>query len=245
MVSLHQPFIVAHASHFVGCNAGPHLIHSFGSWSGVGAALAERLRRRGLKAILLATPFSTYNHETRGKLFGLGRNYSLTFRVQFHLELVWIRLTVDPSERRGFRSADLVLPNYENVRALVETEFGPGIRFGKMTYASEQAFLDESAKVTPACRHLAELEPQNAPLIASVSRHDSRKGLDVLLLALAQLKSRGVRFRACLVGGGQLLERHRRLACELSLQGFNQPVRPGMHHFAWMGPQCPCLSSAG
>lgn len=55
------------------------------------------------------------------------------------------------------------------------------------------------------------------PLIVSVSRHDPRKGLDVLLLALAELKRRGLRFRACLVGGGQLLGEHRYLTHNLGL----------------------------
>jgi glycosyltransferase involved in cell wall biosynthesis len=57
-------------------------------------------------------------------------------------------------------------------------------------------------------------------LIVSVSRHDARKGLNVLLNALAQLKARAVPFRACLVGGGQLLEHHRRLAANLGLEGL-------------------------
>lgn len=225
MARLHQPFIVKLASRFVGNRVGPHLIHSFGPWSGVGAALAKRLRARGLKTIALATPFSTYEHETQAKLIGLRRDYPLAIRLQFRLELLWIRLTVNPSERRGFRSADLVVPNYENVRMIVEAAFGPGIRFGKMTYASEQAFLDAGAKRTPERDLLSGLEPREAPLIVSISRHDPRKGLDVLLLALVELKARGLRFRACLIGGGQLLETHRRLADKLGLQGCT--VLPG------------------
>jgi glycosyltransferase involved in cell wall biosynthesis len=50
------------------------------------------------------------------------------------------------------------------------------------------------------------------PLIVSVSRHDGRKGLDVLIAALADLRVRGIQFRACLLGTGILLEAHRRLA---------------------------------
>ena len=54
-------------------------------------------------------------------------------------------------------------------------------------------------------------------LIVSISRHDARKGVDVLLRALGKLHKGGLRFRACLVGGGPLLKQHRRLATQLGL----------------------------
>jgi glycosyltransferase involved in cell wall biosynthesis len=64
---------------------------------------------------------------------------------------------------------------------------------------------------------IAELGPSEEPLIVSVSRHDPRKGIDVLLRALARLKANGVGFRACLVGEGRLLGIHRALATSLGL----------------------------
>ena len=60
----------------------------------------------------------------------------------------------------------------------------------------------------------------------SVSRHDARKGVDALIRALARLRAVGVKFRACLIGGGELLEPHRRLArspglgAETTITGF-------------------------
>ena len=63
------------------------------------------------------------------------------------------------------------------------------------------------------------MAPSTAPLIVSVSRHDARKGVDVLLRALARLLAAGERFRACLVGGGPLLAAHRALAKSLGLNG--------------------------
>jgi glycosyltransferase involved in cell wall biosynthesis len=53
--------------------------------------------------------------------------------------------------------------------------------------------------------------------VLAVSRHDPRKGLDVLLRALAEVAAHGVSFRACLIGPGRLLETHRQLATELGL----------------------------
>jgi glycosyltransferase involved in cell wall biosynthesis len=54
--------------------------------------------------------------------------------------------------------------------------------------------------------------------VVAVSRHDPRKGLDVLLRALAEIVREGIPFRACLVGPGPLLAAHRRLARDLGLE---------------------------
>jgi glycosyltransferase involved in cell wall biosynthesis len=86
----------------------------------------------------------------------------------------------------------------------------------KLPYASESAFLNKEIKVAPPSE-LMSLQPRDAPLIVSVSRHDPRKGIDVLLHALARLRHGGARFRACLVSHGPLLESHRRLAERLGL----------------------------
>ena len=55
------------------------------------------------------------------------------------------------------------------------------------------------------------------PVIASVSRHDPRKGIDTLVRALSILAARGVSFQARIGSGGMLLPWHRRLAGELGL----------------------------
>ena len=65
---------------------------------------------------------------------------------------------------------------------------------------------------------LGQLEPRDAPLIVCVSRHDARKGVDVLLEALGGLRRAGVGFRACLLGRGELIDAHRRLARRLGLE---------------------------
>ena len=217
MVAVHAPFVVDCVDRFVGQRRGRFLIHSFGAWSGVGIAAARRLRKRGIDFITVATPFSTYGHETRAKLQGLHAGYSPLVWLQHWLELAWVRLTVDPSQRRGLTESHLVLINYHSVRAIIEAEFGRDIRFGKMTYCSEAAFLREGKQRTAVPETIAGLGRLDGPLIVSVSRHDLRKGLDVFLRALAILRERGIPFRACLVGGGSLLEAHRRLAQRLGL----------------------------
>jgi glycosyltransferase involved in cell wall biosynthesis len=221
MVAMHQRYIVGAVARFASELRLPRgsrcIIHSVGNWSGVAEAAARRLARTGLDCRIVATVFSTYNHETRGKLQGVGRPHGLWTQVELRWEMLWTRLTVDPSERRGLQASDIVLTNYNSVRRIVEAEFGPGLRFRKITYASELAFLRGVADSVPVPDSLAGLEPRDAPLILSVSRHDARKGLDVFLRALGLLRDAGVRFRACLAGGGSLIARHRRFAAELGL----------------------------
>jgi glycosyltransferase involved in cell wall biosynthesis len=216
MVAAHQRFIVDCVDRFASAAGGPHLVHSFGPWSGVGIAAAQRLRSRGVESVTVATPFGTYRHETLGKLKGLGPGRPLAVRLQHWWELLWTGMTVDPSERRGFRGSDLVVVNYDSVRAIIASQFGPDIRFAMMTYCSEAAFL-EKPRPHPAPPAGIPARPDGAPILVSVSRHDPRKGLDVLLHALRELQRRGIAFRACLVGGGLLLDAHRSLAERLGL----------------------------
>jgi glycosyltransferase involved in cell wall biosynthesis len=216
LVAAHGRCIVKAIDRFAtGC--GPYLIHSLGPWAGVGAAAARRLARRGVECITVATPYTTFEHETLAKLRGHARAHGGWTKFKLKFELAWIKLAATPSERRGLRLSRLVLVNYRSVEAIVRAAYGDTIRFAHMTYASETAFLraDGAAFAAPAV--LATLAPATAPLIVAVSRHDPRKGIDVLLRALARLRAGGVPFRACLVGGGPLLERHRAYAASLGL----------------------------
>ena len=217
LVAAHGRCIVAAIDRFVAASRGPCLIHSLGPWAGVGAAAARRLARRGIEGITVATPYSTCEHETRAKIRGLTRAHGWWPRIELRAELLWIRLAVNPSERRGLRESRRVLVNYESVEAIVRAAYGSAIRFGRIAYASEMAFARAESERPAAPAPLAALAPASAPLIVSVSRHDARKGVDVLLRALARLRGEGRPFRACLVSGGPLLERHRAFAANLGL----------------------------
>jgi glycosyltransferase involved in cell wall biosynthesis len=98
--------------------------------------------------------------------------------------------------------------------------YGRGIAIRSLPYAAPTAFEPprdaESVRVPAA---VAALTPAQAPLIVSASRHSARKGVDLLLRALASLKADGVRFRACLLGPGRQLAAHRRLSSRLGLDG--------------------------
>jgi hypothetical protein len=187
MLAAHGPYIVRAIEAFAANHRGRLLIHSFGCWGGVGLEAARCVARRGIECRTVVSPFTTAMHEGRGKLRGAASAYGLRTTLQLVGELLRLRLTVVPSERRGLRGADLVLVNYESVRRIVAAAFGAAIRFERITYAPETAFLRHAEQV-PMPDALRHLEPRDAPLILAVSSHNARKGLLVLLCALAQLR---------------------------------------------------------
>lgn len=219
MVAVHGPYIVRSIDRFVVEHGGHCLIHSFGTWGGVAADAARRLERRGSHCTVVSSPFDVHSHETRAKLRGVAREHGLWRKLQLGGELLWSRLTVDPSERRGLRRSDAVLVSYESVRSIIERQHGQGMTFRRITYSPETAFVNASAGPRPLPGPIDALAAKHGPLILAVSRHDPRKGLDVLLHALARLGVEGVAFRACLVSAGELLNSHRTLADRLGLSG--------------------------
>jgi glycosyltransferase involved in cell wall biosynthesis len=211
-VAAHSGRLAASIERFLVDRAGPHLIHGFYTWGCIGLDVRERMRRRGVETAVVSSVYTTARHEADAKTRG-ARAGRWLHRAVFRAERLWIERAVARHERRAYRESRLVLLNYESVRRLFLAEHGAGAETRKTPYSAEAAFFAEGA---PEPQHPPRTR-EDAPLIVSVSRHDPRKGLDVLIRALAALKRDGVRFRACLVSGGPLLDQHRRLAERLGL----------------------------
>jgi glycosyltransferase involved in cell wall biosynthesis len=195
------------------------LIHAFALWGGVAIRAARGLRARGVDAEVVVSAYGPYAAEAAGFVAGLDPALGRVARLRAGSIQHWSRLAVEPSERRGYREAALVLVNYESVRRVLRARYGVDGRCRVVPYAPESAFLADAA---PPDAGRPE-GPGRPPLVVSVSRHDGRKGVNVLLRALARLREGGVRFRASLVGGGPLLAADRRLAARLGL-GPGGPV---------------------
>jgi glycosyltransferase involved in cell wall biosynthesis len=215
---LNVPQLSRRIDRFLRGRPGPHLFHGFSIWGAAAVTSARRIRRRGDRAVVLQSAYTSLTHESKAKMRGLNLDHRWIERLGFRREHLWTLATVTPLERRAILEADLVAVNYESVRKLLLSEFPLLRNVRKIPYSPESAFVElpqERTEVVP--REVAELEPRGAPLVVSVSRHDPRKGVDVFLQALAVLKRSGVPFRAAVVGGGRLLESHRRLAGRLGL----------------------------
>ncbi len=217
LAPVHQPYLARGIEAALGDVPGPHLIHSFGAWAGVGVAASRRLARRGVESVPIASAYTTLAHEIRAKVAGLDARHGVYQRVRFRAIERWTWAVASPHERRGYSGSRLVLCNYESVRRLVRELCGPSVAPRVLPYAAPAAFQDAEVGEATVPESLGALEPAGAPLIVSVSRHDPRKGVDRLLHALSALSAAGVPFRACLVGDGALLPAHRRMRSELGL----------------------------
>lgn len=211
---LHVPLLTRALDAFVSREpARAYLIHSFAYWGVVGQRVARRAGARGQRIVPVCSVFTTLTHEFEAKLRGVQQLHGWKAWTRAALDFWMIRWIVVGYEREGYRGARLVLVNYDSVRRLLAAELG-ALSVRHIAYASEAAFVHDpgraAAKVLPSGRG----EP---PLIVAVSRHDPRKGVDVLLRALGRLRTAGFAFRACLVGGWDLLDAHRRLARQLGL----------------------------
>jgi glycosyltransferase involved in cell wall biosynthesis len=195
----------------------PYLIHAFGPWGDVAVHATALLAADGLRAIPVVSAYDTIISESRDLLRGVDSDHGLGMRAYYFGSYAWQRAIGGRSERRGCRGARLLLVNYEAVANAVQTAHGPLADVRRIPYAPASAFASEPNGSLLDPRALAGLEPSDAPLIVSVSRHNPRKGIDVLLRALAQLRSHDISFRAALIGPGRLLEVHRSLADRLGI----------------------------
>jgi glycosyltransferase involved in cell wall biosynthesis len=193
---------------------GPVVIHTFYAWGVVGCRLRDELKARGVTVKTVNSVFTTMRHEIVWKIRGAGKTGDLPHLLTTWVEWSWMRLFGLASERRSLHSPDMLLYNYESVRRLYEAEYGTVAHSRKISYSTESALLPGSAEGEVP---VGPLPANDVPVIASMSRHDPRKGIDILIRALTILASRGVAFKARIGSGGALLPWHRRLAGKLGL----------------------------
>lgn len=185
------------------------LLHGVGVWGAAAAAA----RRSGLAVPYIVSAFTSLEQEFAVKQCALDRRFPARQRARARAEAVLYRLTTRHAEVRAYRGADLVCVNYDAVRRELERSLGAGIRFHRLPYASDTAFRHAARRPPP--RLTAAHRPTR---IVALARHDERKGLHLLLEALASMRDRGVAFEAVLVGAGALLATHRRITADLGLE---------------------------
>jgi glycosyltransferase involved in cell wall biosynthesis len=216
-----RPLARAVAEYLAACqHRPPYAVHGFGPWAGAATAASRALAARGIPTVSVASAYTTVLHEWRGHLAGLTNRYSTRQIWRYRAWYPWVRSGASRFERQAYERSNLVLVNYASVERLLRETVDPRLEIRRLPYATPAAFAEatgarDSAAAIPG--PIQALAPADAPLILTVSRHVARKGLDLLLRALALLAGAGVAFRACLVGGGRLLGDHRRLSAELGL----------------------------
>jgi glycosyltransferase involved in cell wall biosynthesis len=214
----------------------PVLAHGFAAWSYAAATGTAALREHGIAATTIASAYATHAAEASSQLLGVdGEPFAA--RLSYGAQAAWARNVIARYENKGLRGSAAVYANYDSVRRLIAAQCGGDIRVRDLPYASEAAFLgtDENPDARPAI--LAALEPADAPLVVSASSQNGRKGVDTLIDAIARSRDRGTPLRACLLGGGRLLEPHRERIHRLGLE--RSVVATG-----WVADQRPYLRAA-
>jgi glycosyltransferase involved in cell wall biosynthesis len=216
----HLPLLARAVTRFLAPRPGPHVIHSFAIFAPAGVWASRTLRRRGVDTVPIASAYATRAYEIELVKGELHRHHSLSDHLRYRAWRRWILSVDDRVEGWGYLGSRVVLVNYESVRQILLRAYGPGVNIRTLPYAAPGAFAEIESPALPSVPEpVLALEPRAAPLIVTVSRHVPRKGIDVLLLALAEVAAAGIPFRACLVGPGTLLTSHRRLAAQLGLGG--------------------------
>src|SRR5262249_21148806 len=150
------------------------------------------LLRKGAEAVVVNSVYTTADHEVRAKTQGAAGCGSLYHPAAYQAERLWIEHILSYYEKLAYTKSQLVLYNYDSVARLFLAKYGPRAETRKLRYSTETAFLhdgrpgahpDGMAERVP--EQIARLQPHDAPLVVSVSRHDPRKGLDILIRALA------------------------------------------------------------
>jgi glycosyltransferase involved in cell wall biosynthesis len=221
LIWLHAPLLARRLERFVRDQRPAGIMHAFGVWGSAAVGAARTLARGGRRIAVVVNAYTTLEHEFRAKLRGTTSDHGPFRRLQAAIDLAAVKVIVERHERRAYAGSDRVLVNYESVRHLLVAKWGSGLPVSRVAYAAETAFLaGGGAGAAPPL-----LPPGEAPLVVAVSRQDPRKGVDVLIRALARLRALDVPFRAALLGGGPLLERHRRLCAAAGLD--DRVVLPG------------------
>ncbi len=202
---------------FLKDHSPPHLVHGFGPWGTVGTTVMCALNRQGIRATAITSAYSTQYHEALMHLRQSRLEYGLRAWLYFRFRFAWTMMVTSHLEKRAYAGASLVLVNYESVRRLLLDQFNLKVEIRRIPYASAAAFRDITLSGDSLRESSDRLNPSCVPLVVSLSRHTPRKGVDILIRALAELNERGMDFRACLIGPGDLIEGHQRLAVRLGV----------------------------
>ncbi|MCB0971195.1 MAG: glycosyltransferase family 4 protein [Acidimicrobiales bacterium] len=217
MIPGHARVLAREAVAVVGDHPGPVLLHGFGVWGAGAVAAADRLRaaRPDLAVATAISSYTVYRAEHDSLVRGAAGE-PWRERARYRAQAAWVAAVVDRWERDAYRRADRVWVNYDSVARLVVDHHGPEVQVQRIGYGPESAF-EPLPPPAPVPTPLAAVAPAGTPRLVCIARHHSRKGVDVLIEALALLRDRDVAVGAALVGFGPLLEAHRRRVAALGL----------------------------
>lgn len=197
-------------------NVNRFILHSFGISASISVLAARRLNSINLTAVSVHNAFNTYLDEKISLWLG-ARNHALRDQLITTGLVVWAMLFVHWWERFGLRNVDRLLVNYQCVANKIRETHGHNIEVGIITYspATTCSPAARSKQIDPHGHSLDTNSP--VPVIVCTSRPDPRKGIEVLIDALAILHQNKTAFQANLISSGPLLDAMRTKVQELGL----------------------------
>jgi glycosyltransferase involved in cell wall biosynthesis len=182
-------------------------------WGVAGIQYKKESKHLNYDVHAIASYFTTYKHEYDGQIKGapIG-DYGLYAALQVRAVSLLAGSLYAVWERSYLRQFDKLVIHYESSREILIEELGSDIaeKLVKTRYFSEN--FDRKGRGAAVV-----LRDNDKVLISTICRQDPRKGINVLLKALAILKSKGVPFKAVVAGDGPFRQYNERLSGALGL----------------------------
>lgn len=194
----------------------PTILWGIGPWSLAGVFVRLLSKNRNIK--LLSYYPTTFKHEFSGTLSSVSlSDHGLFAVMQVRLAAALVIPIYTLFERMIMSVSDKIVNHYQSAEQILSAQF----HVDKTKYVRIPYYVNVVQKVR---HHGKEREVKlSRPLVTLICRHDGRKGINYLIHAFELLNQRRVKFHAIIVGGGKLLEPHRRLTRRLRLTNVALP----------------------
>lgn len=185
------------------------IVWGMGPWTLAGAIL-KAIRRQNTH--LVSYYPTTFAHEFQGTRKAVNVN-DHGFRITLQVVFVWWTLIPFYSliERLFLGACDTIVTHYRSAEKILSSQFG----IAKTKLVRLPYYTEPVARIQASQTAAIPIVPP--PLVAIISRHDGRKGINYLLHACVILNRQGIRYSVIIVGTGMLLDAHRRLAKRLNV----------------------------
>ncbi|MDE2026460.1 MAG: glycosyltransferase, partial [Patescibacteria group bacterium] len=177
------------------------LVWGVGPWTLAGI-LVKRMKRG--KTTVVAEYFTSIKHEFLAGLDAVQTYpYSLILKLVYAITALTLIPVLSFLERFVCSKSDRIVTHYASTEQILNKEFG----------ILQKKFIRLPYYLKPLRKKRT--QQGKLPLLLTITRHDARKGIPVLLNAYALLQKRGIAFSAVIIGDGNLLATHKNLSRKL------------------------------
>lgn len=194
------------------------VIHGFSTWGMIGVEVKRIMNTRNIEIPVVSSFYTSLSHEFDGKWNSFMNPISIGGFIKYSIEKLIIEMSSSKLEEETLSFSDKLICNYRSVEKLIQDEYSSKILFELMDYCPLTSFDPVQTQ-----HSIIDSESTNTYVhIVSLSRHDPRKGLDVLIKAIEYLALDDLKFRVTIGSGGYLFDYHQKMVKEKGLCRFIQ-----------------------